>query len=293
MEDVKINYTCLICNKKCANLKGLSLHCRKKHKISLNNYTQTYYNVVNIPRKNMYMQRKKYRQIEAAGSSIQCNICKLKFKTWTGLSNHIRQKHHLTSKDYYDMFNNVGKCIKCGKLTRFKNINIGYFRYCSLECSNFDPRIIKKKINKMYQTLLDKYGTKHTMQIPEFKRKSNTGALKLTNYILPSGKIIKIQGSYERDFLNFALNQINENEFDFDNIPFFSYYMNNQKHIYYPDFYIKTEKLIVEIKSTYTQKLQGEEQLRKKEESVLNNGYNYITILNKNYNEFINKYGEK
>ena len=69
--------------------------------------------------------------------------------------------------------------------------------------------------------------------------------------------------------------------------------MNNQKHIYYPDFYIKTKKLIVEIKSTYTQKLQGEEQLRKKEESVLNNGYNYITILNKNYNEFINKYGEK
>jgi len=58
---------------------------------------------------------------------------------------------------------------------------------------------------------------------------------------------------------------------------------------YFPDFYFSSLNLIIEIKSTYIYNLQKEKNDLKKE-SVLNNNYNYILILDKNYDEFKIKY---
>ena len=54
---------------------------------------------------------------------------------------------------------------------------------------------------------------------------------------------------------------------------------------YLPDFYISGLNLIIEIKSTYYFNLHKEKNI-KKIESVKDNGYNFILILDKNYKEF-------
>jgi predicted nuclease of restriction endonuclease-like RecB superfamily len=71
-----------------------------------------------------------------------------------------------------------------------------------------------------------------------------------------SGKIVKVQG-YEHIALD-ELAQIYEEEdilVGRSNIPTIDYYINDIKHVYFPDFLIKSENKIIEIKSEWTIKL--------------------------------------
>jgi hypothetical protein len=116
----------------------------------------------------------------------------------------------------------------------------------------------------------EKYGVDHVMQVEKFFNKQSN--YKRYEYILPSKKIIKLQG-YEKHAMDILLNIYNENEISF-NIPIFNYIENNRKHKYYPDIYIPVEKLIIEVKSDYTFYSQYEKNLLKKQ-SVLKEGYNF------------------
>jgi len=55
-----------------------------------------------------------------------------------------------------------------------------------------------------------------------------------------------------------------------------------------PDYYLPDYNLIVEIKSSYTYNYDIEKNEAKKKAS-LENGYNFIFIIDKDYTEFINK----
>jgi hypothetical protein len=74
-------------------------------------------------------------------------------------------------------------------------------------------------------------------------------------YIFPSGKSVNYQG-YE----NFALDELCKvySEEDIENdrkhIPNVKYTLKNKLHYYYPDIYIKSKNLIIEVKSNYTYK---------------------------------------
>jgi hypothetical protein len=88
------------------------------------------------------------------------------------------------------------------------------------------------------------------------------------------------QGSYEFDFLvnYFDIFKIKRGlTFRYDN------------SIYYSDFYIESLNLIIEIKSTFYYNLNPDKILRKSS-TVIESGYNFILILDKNYKEFENKY---
>ena len=63
--------------------------------------------------------------------------------------------------------------------------------------------------------------------------------------------------------------------------------MNGKKHTYHSDFYIDKYNLIVEIKSSYTYNYDIDKNLAKEKYSKLN-GYNFIFIIDKNY-EYFNK----
>ena len=61
---------------------------------------------------------------------------------------HIKKKHGLTSKEYYDLFfkkDTDGACISCGAQTNFSCFSVGYHSFCSKKCCN-DSKIRNSKI---------------------------------------------------------------------------------------------------------------------------------------------------
>ena len=58
------------------------------------------------------------------------------------------------------------------------------------------------------------------------------------------------------------------------------------KNVYYPDFYLEEMNLIVEIKSKYTYECDYDKNILKRN-GCIKNGYKFIFIIDKNYDEFI------
>ena len=89
-----------------------------------------------------------------------CDICNKEFKTYVGLSCHIRQSHNITSQEYYDKYirkEGEGFCEMCQKPTSFRNLHIGYSRFCSKKCIQNS----EETKSKIQQTCLDRYDSKN------------------------------------------------------------------------------------------------------------------------------------
>ena len=89
-----------------------------------------------------------------------CDICNKEFKTYVGLSCHIRQSHNITSQEYYDEYikkEGEGFCEVCQKPTSFRNLHIGYSRFCSKKCIQNS----EETKSKIQQTCLDRYDSKN------------------------------------------------------------------------------------------------------------------------------------
>jgi hypothetical protein len=67
--------------------------------------------------------------------------------------------------------------------------------------------------------------------------------------------------------------------------PFIKYRFKNKQRIYYPDFYILEKNPIIEIKNRYLAK-RDKELIKAKRKAVLSAGFQFIIIVNKNYEEF-------
>lgn len=76
-----------------------------------------------------------------------------------------------------------------------------------------------------------------------------------------------------------------ENSIEISKPPSFLYDMDNKRKRYYPDFFIEKLNLIIEVKSTYYYKMHKEKNEFKKQ-TIINNGFGYLLILDKNYDEF-------
>ena len=88
------------------------------------------------------------------------------------------------------------------------------------------------------------------------------------------------QGSYEKDFIDNYYDKVeiakpNSINFIFD----------NKNKVYHPDFYLPKYNLIVEIKSSYTYYKYMCKNISKQKETV-NQGFDHIFIIDKNYIEF-------
>lgn len=85
-----------------------------------------------------------------------CKICEKECNNFMQLSLHIKSKHLLTPKQYYDEYIRVeseGICPVCGKETSFRSIRDGYRRYCR-PCT-FVNNDVKSKI---HESTVDRYG---------------------------------------------------------------------------------------------------------------------------------------
>lgn len=146
----------------------------------------------------------------------------------------LRQKINMFINDFFE----VPKCKICKNLTKPRKTHGEFRETCSEKC-----RRILEGSYKMYD-------------------------------IIVNGEVIKVQG-YERFVVPELLKTYKrENlKISFEN-DFINYELNGKKKKYLPDIYIISENRIIEVKSTYTYKLDKEKNLAKREYS-LKQGYKF------------------
>ena len=133
----------------------------------------------------------------------------------------------------------------------------------------FQNEEVKEKIKK---TNLEKYGVENPQQNINIFNKQQKSAFQMKKF-----ENLTYQSSYELDFINKYYNKIN-----IVNGMTIRY---NENKVYFPDFYIPELNLIIEIKSDYTFNSDKEINIEK-QKACLEQGYNFIFIINKNYTEF-------
>jgi hypothetical protein len=145
--------------------------------------------------------------------------------------------------------------------------------------SPFKNKEVQLKIKKTFD---QKYGG-HPMRCDESFEKNLKSRVKFKEYVLPSGKTVKLQG-YEDKGLNFLLSKHDETDIissvkDIrEKIGTIEYYLDNRIRKYYPDFYVVSTNTIYEVKSTWTYKSNREKNEAKKYR-CLELGFNFEFLL--------------
>jgi len=150
-----------------------------------------------------------------------------------------------------------------------KKINESYIKNYGMHPQKTD--LVK---SKRIQTCLEKYGG-HPNQNKEVQAKSEATSYHYKDYMMPTGNVVKYQG-YENLALDELVQLYEEDDICVgrSNIPTIDYYINEKKHVYFPDFYIKSENKIIEVKSEWTIKLLRAN-IEEKAQATVKAGYSY------------------
>ena len=135
--------------------------------------------------------------------------------------------------------------------------------------------IIKLKKENSYFV---NFGVNNPIQDSEIFQKQQKSAKKI-KFHKKTG--LYYRGSYEEHFLNYCF----ENNIKVEKAKAVKYEFDNKKRIYHPDFFLRDKNLIIEIKSSYTYKINLEKNIAKKN-SCVEQGFNFIFVINKNYEDF-------
>ena len=155
--------------------------------------------------------------------------------------------------------------------------------------------------NKQRKTNIERYGVENPFQNEEIKNKIKKGNLKKygVEYISQNEDILikqqksafqrkyhketelSYQGSYEKHFLDYCFN----NNINIKKGKRIEYFIGNKKHYYFSDFYYEPMNLIIEIKSNWTYNKELDINITK-QKSTIDSGYNYLFIIDKNYEDF-------
>jgi len=137
---------------------------------------------------------------------------------------------------------------------------------------------LKETQRKIKNTHLKKYGVEHPMQNTQYFEKTQRNNFLAKKY---KNTNIYYRGSYELDFLEKYYNKF----IDIKNASSIKYMLNNKEHIYFPDFYIPSLNIIIEIKSSYYLKKYKDKCIAK-QIATETQGFKYILIIDKNYSTF-------
>jgi len=171
---------------------------------------------------------------------------------WNIASEYSRDKQKQTCLERYGVDNYV-------KMNYGDN---NYMRSLSFKARKDEIR------EKIEATSLKRYGTKHPMQSDYCKNKYKETSIKnhgipypgvlnkykIKEYTWATGEVSYLQG-YEP----IVLKELEESGLDyndikvgFNEVPTFKYEYNGEEHEYFPDFYIPSQNLIIEVKSEWT-----------------------------------------
>jgi hypothetical protein len=136
------------------------------------------------------------------------------------------------------------------------------------------PKRTAEVQEKWKETCLLIYGG-HPNQNIEVQAKSEASSYKYKDYILPSGNVIKLQG-YENLALDELVQLYEENDIVTGKrgVPTIEYTINDTRHRYFPDIFIKSENKIIEVKSEWTIQLTTGN-VEEKAAATIHAGYKY------------------
>ena len=231
---------------------------------------------------------------------IKCKFCNRLFKDQDAYAAHLESKHSAMippDMDGYQFYyylktgKTEGKCIICGKPTKWNDKTHKYHRFCD------DPKCKDKYREEFKKRMMGKYGKITLLNDPE-QQKIMLARRKISNAYTWSNHEAEFPytGKYELSFLEFL-----DHIMDFDPkdiiapSPHTYYYVyENKRHFYIPDFFIPSLNLEIEVKDggdnpNMHPKIQAVDKIKEKlkDEVMKSNGsFNYLKIVNKENNRF-------
>lgn len=249
---------CLICNCNIANRQQLASHLKNVHNTNTKEYKSKF-------------------KLDKDASLLECPICgEYNFKQ---LTQHITWKHNLSKEEFLKQFPNTKLWIdsvseRCAKaqaksIETFKNnLKHNSHYYDEMYVRRNNNRDTKSISNKIRQTRIKNHTNekmskrvKLLWQDEDYKKlQSNKAKLQHKNgltdiiasksgrkrYLITLGSITyKMRSTWETKLAEYLY----KHNIDFKYEPFAIKYMyNNDTHLYYPDFYITTNNIILEVK---------------------------------------------
>jgi len=140
-----------------------------------------------------------------------------------------------------------------------------------------------ERLVKTINTNLERYGVRNVSQVYEYHEKKSKSRFKYKDYTMPSGKVVRVQGYEDRALDELLLTHCEEEiAVHGDSVPVIKYTgLDGKEHTYFPDIFIPTKNLIIEVKSTYTFDGQTEwyETNLLKEQATKDAGYNFKFMI--------------
>ncbi len=193
-------------------------------------------------------------------------------------SDIIKNKKIKTTLEHYGVDNiSKSEVIKLKKIeTCRKNYNVDY--------PSQSPIIMSRYV----KTIQNKYGIEFTniSQIAEIMDKKYISGIRSKKYILPSGKIVRVQG-YEAHAIKYLLYRgILEDDIiignkEIENVIGKFWFYNNKKNKncrYIPDIFVISLNTIYEVKSQYTMNL-NVDLIGLKKQSIMDKGFNFEFLV--------------
>lgn len=306
---------CKICQQIFADRKTISNHVRSIHKLTAKNYFDQY--LKTIGNSTCRLCGKKTNWIAGLGKyKTHCN------RTCAGNDPHMMEQRNKTNLKRYgtENINDTEWKQDKSKQTCLQRYN----HECSIHSKQSQEKIeqtwlekygtktprkdgiiskiINKSIQEKYgvdcawhipgvqekkkQTMLNRYGVEYAMLNKDSHDKNQRNCYRAKLYTLPSKKEIYIRG-FEPQFLDYIFKEqlLKENDITFH--PTGVKYINLQgkSTYYYPDFFIPKLNLIVEIKSSYTERLDKNIELKK--QACIAQGFKYLRVVDNKFDELV------
>lgn len=182
-----------------------------------------------------------------------------------------------------------GSCVICKNNTEFNETRMKYNRFCQ------NPKCKQEYREQFKQRMIGVYGKIHLLNDPN-KQKEMLAARRISGEYTWSDRSARFQytGSYELDFLKFLDLTLKWPSSDIMSpSPHIYVYKYQQKdHFYIPDFFIPSLSLEIEIKDDGSAKninidSRNKDIIKDKLMRSNKNYFNYIKIVNKRYDEFL------
>lgn len=221
----------------------------------------------------------------------KCPYCELRLPRRT-LADHIEESHKDMIPEGFSAnrvaFNTINKktmgyCTICRGEAPWNEELCRYERLCGKpECIKASAKLAEQRTHRHR----DMKNTDAAINMVYNKKMSSS-------YKFPDGGSIPYVGSYEKEFLKFMDEIMHFKSSDFSDVPTIEYTFQGKKHRWYPDFYLITYNLVIEIKDGGNNPNKAiptearEKQLAKEKALKKNTNYNYIRLSNKNHAQFL------